>query len=189
MAEITTLSDLAQEPFRLLQELDRRCRQAAAGRQQDATLETGDEWVGVGLRIGDLSLLVERDEVREVLTVPPLARVPGARSWLRGLANVRGQLLSVVDLQELAGGEPASLSRSSRVIAVKHPEIPAGLMVDEVRGFRRFQPDEAVQETPDGFNEEFQSFFRGGFRRGKEFWAVLSLRDLVESQLFLQAAK
>ncbi|MCP1728409.1 twitching motility protein PilI [Natronospira proteinivora] len=189
MAEITTLADLANQPFQLLQELDRRCRQAAAGRQQDATLEDGDEWVGVGIRIGDVSILVERDEVREVLTVPSMARVPGARSWLRGLANVRGQLLSVVDLQELAGGEPATISRSSRVVAVKHPEIPAGLMVDEVRGFRRFQPDEAVQEVPDVFSEEFRDFFRGGFKRGKDYWAVLSLRDLVESQLFLQAAK
>ena len=189
MAEVTALSDLVNQPFRLLKELDRRCRQAAAGRQQEAALETGDEWVGVGLRIGDLNVLVERDEVREVLTVPPLARVPGARSWLRGLANVRGQLLSVVDLHELAGGEPTVPTRASRVIAVKHPEIPAGLLVDEVRGFRRFQPDEAVNEIPEALSESFRGFFRGGFKRGKDFWAVLSLRDLVESQLFLQAAK
>lgn len=189
MAEVTTLADLADQPFKLLQELDRRCRQAAAGRQQEGALETGDEWVGVALVMGDHHILVDRDEIREVLPVPSLARVPGARAWLRGLANVRGQLLSVVDLSHLAGGEPTHTDRTSRVIAVKHPEIPAGFLVDEVRGFRRFQPDEAVDKTPEGFDRAFAEFFRGGYRRGDEYWAVLGLRDLVESQLFLQAAQ
>ncbi|MDQ2070597.1 chemotaxis protein CheW [Natronospira bacteriovora] len=188
MAEMTSLTDLVDQPFRLLQELDRRCRQAAAGRQQESGLETGDEWVGVGLVMGDQNILVERDEVREVLPVPTLARVPGARPWLKGLANVRGQLLSVVDLSMLAGREPTPMDRKARVVAVKHPEIPAGLLVHEVRGFRRFQPDEAVQELPD-LDEPFRSLFRGGFRRGDEYWGILNLRDLVESQLFLQAAQ
>lgn len=189
MAEATTLTDLVEQPFRLLQELDRRCRQAAAGRQQDAALETGDEWVGVALVMGGRNILVNRDEIREVLPVPTVARVPGARAWLRGLANVRGQLLSVVDLNHLAGGQPTHVDRTSRVIAVKHPEIPAGLLVDEVRGFRRFQPDEAVDNQPEDLKGEFAGFLRGGFRRGEEYWAVLGLRDLVESQLFLQAAQ
>ncbi|MEA5445250.1 chemotaxis protein CheW [Gammaproteobacteria bacterium AB-CW1] len=189
MADITTLSDLVDQPFRLLQELDRRCRQAAAGRQQEATLETGDEWVGVGMRMGEHNILVPREEVREVLPMPDLARVPGARAWLLGLANVRGQLLSVVDLRQLGGGESTPLDRRSRVIAVKHPEIPAGLLVSEVRGFRRFQSDEAVDEANDELGAEFRPFVRGAFRRGEEYWTVLSFRDLVESQLFLQAAQ
>ncbi len=188
MAEGATLSGLAGQPFELLQELDRRCRRAAAGRQQEVALESEEEWVGVGFLLGSQHFLVARDEIREVLPCPDLATVPGARSWLKGLANVRGQLLSVVDLNELAGGEPTPRGRATRVLAVQHPEIPAGLLVDEVRGFRRFQPGEAVNESPD-MNSEFQPFLKGGFRRGKEYWAVLNVRDLVESQLFLQAAE
>jgi len=189
MAEIVALTDLIDQPFRLLQELDRRCRQAAVGRQREGSLEAGDEWVGVGMRMGDINVLVAREEVREVLPVPQVARVPGACAWLHGLANVRGQLLSVVDLNHLAGGSATVRDRASRVVAVKHPEIPAGLLVSEVRGFRRFQPDEAVDETPEHLNEVFSAFIKGGFRRGDEYWAVLSLQDLVESQLFLQAAQ
>jgi twitching motility protein PilI len=188
MAEITALTDLVDKPFQLLQELDRRSRQAAAGRQMDSGLETADEWVGVGIRMGDHNILVERDEVREVLPMPSVARVPGAQSWLKGLANVRGQLLSVVDLSELAGKGSTLIDRASRVVAVRHAEIPAGLLVNEVRGFRRFQPDEAVDELPD-FDGPIKELFRGGFRRGDEYWAVLRLRDLVESQMFLQAAQ
>src|SRR5438270_1864270 len=46
---------------------------------------------------GDL-YLVAREETREVLGVPAsTTRVPGARSWIKGLANVRGQLLPIID--------------------------------------------------------------------------------------------
>lgn len=188
MADATPLQKWSGQPFELLQELDRRCRQAAAGRQQEVALESEEEWVGVGFLMGGQPFLVARDEVREVLPCPTLARVPGARSWLKGLGNVRGQLLSVVDLHELAGGAGTPQERSTRVLVVQHPEIPAGLLVDEVRGFRRFQPGEAVDESPE-LHPDFQPFVRGGFRRGEDYWAVLSVRDLVESQLFLQAAE
>jgi twitching motility protein PilI len=183
----STLADLSDRPFELLVELDRQCRQAATGRREVAVAPE-NEWVGVGLRVGPHAFVVSRDEVREILPCPSLARVPGARKWLLGLANVRGQLLSVVDLQQLAGGSATTVERSTRIVVVNHAEIPAGLQVDEVRGFRRFQPDEAVNEIPD-LDSVFRSFVAGGFRRGDEYWAVLRLQDLVESQLFLQAAE
>jgi twitching motility protein PilI len=183
----SSLAELADRPFELLTELDRLCRQAAAGRRE-AAMATEHEWVGIGVRIGPHAFVVPREEVREILPCPRLARVPGAKKWLLGLANVRGQLLSVVDLHQLAGGSNTAVERSTRVVVVNHPEIPAGLMVDEVRGFRRFQPDEAVDERPD-LDDAFIPFVTGGFRRGDEYWAVLRLQDLVESQLFLQAAE
>ena len=51
--------------------------------------------------------LVAREEAREVLGVPaPLTRVPGAKSWILGLANVRGQLLPIIDLRAYLGSGP-----------------------------------------------------------------------------------
>jgi hypothetical protein len=62
--------------------------------------QSAREWVGVALKMAGELFLVAREETREVLGVPaPLTRVPGAKPWLRGLANVRGQLLPVLDLR------------------------------------------------------------------------------------------
>ena len=48
--------------------------------------------------------LVAREETREVLTYPSqLTRVPGAKTWVKGLANVRGALLPVIDLRQFLG--------------------------------------------------------------------------------------
>jgi twitching motility protein PilI len=61
--------------------------------------------------------LVTRDEVREVLMVPPaITRVPGAKSWVRGLANVRGHLLPLVDLREFLGSGVGGTERSARAL-------------------------------------------------------------------------
>ena len=70
---------------------------------------------------------------------------------------------------------------------VNHREIPAGLIVDEVLGFRRFAESEFNAEPPPTVIR-CDTYLAGAFRRGGEVWPVLSLKSLVESQSFLQAA-
>ena len=84
-----------------------------------------------------------------MLTWPGVTALPGAKPWLLGLANVRGQLLPVTDLAAFFGGEPTTIGRSSRVMMVNHADIPAGLLVDEVRGFRRFVASEKAEVMPE----------------------------------------
>ena len=72
-----------------------------------------EEWVGIGLRLGNERFVVGREEVREVLMLPStLTRVPGAKPWIRGLANVRGHLLPIADLRGFLGAGEASADRS-----------------------------------------------------------------------------
>ncbi len=89
--------------------------------------------------MGGETFLVAREETREVLGYPAVVtRIPGAKSWVKGLANVRGQLLPMLDLRQFLGSGATAAGRNTRVIVVNHRDIPAGLMVDEVLGFRRF---------------------------------------------------
>jgi twitching motility protein PilI len=178
------LRDLRDRPFELLRELERRGRAVAGGRQGAA----GREWVGVAFRLGAETFLVAREEAREVMALPSfLTRVPGARPWIRGLANVRGQLLPVIDLRQYLGSGTTQGSRNVRVIVVNHRDIPAGLLVDEVLGFRRFAEPE-FQAQPPPTLVRCERYLSGAFRRANESWPVLSLKLLVESPTFLQAA-
>ena len=132
--------------------------------------------------------LVAREETREVLGLPTaITRIPGARSWVKGLANVRGQLLPILDLRQYLGSGVTQPSRNARVLVVNHREVPAGVMVDEVLGFRRFADREFSAEVPPTV-VRVDRYLAGAFRRGSEVWPVLSLRNLVESPSFLQAA-
>jgi twitching motility protein PilI len=186
MANSVELRSMRDRPYELLRELDRRARAAAQGAQEVAV--TGPEWVGIAFRLGGEAFLLAREETREVMSYPPsVTRVPGARSWIRGLSNVRGQLLPVIDLRAFLGSGTTSPSRSTRVLVANHREIPAGLLVDEVMGFRRFAETEFTADLPPTLLR-CERYLAGAFRRGAEVWPVFSLRSLLESPQFLQAA-
>jgi twitching motility protein PilI len=181
-----SLRSLRDRPFELLKELEKRSRTVAAGAAPDAA--AGREWVGVAFRMGGETFLVAREETREVLGYPAtITRIPGAKSWVKGLANVRGQLLPMLDLRQFLGSGATTPQRNTRVVVVNHREIPAGLVVDEVLGFRRFAESEFNAEAPPTVIR-CDVYLAGAFRRGGEVWPVLSLKSLAESQSFLQAA-
>jgi twitching motility protein PilI len=182
----TGLRSLRERPFELLREMDRRARIAAQG--QPESVATGPEWVGIAFRLGGEAFLLAREETREVLAHPTsVTRVPGARPWIRGLSNVRGQLLPVVDLRAFLGAGPSAVTRTSRVLVANHREIPAGLVVDEVMGFRRFFESEFSADLPPTLLR-CERYLAGAFKRGAEVWPVFSVKTLLESQQFMQAA-
>jgi twitching motility protein PilI len=180
------LASLVRQPYELLREIERRSIAAHSGAGGSA-LPT--EWVGIGFRIGDERFVASREQVREVLMLPDsMTRVPGARRWLLGIANLRGHLLPLVDLKLLLGSGRTTLRRTTRVISVNHREIPAGLVVDEVQGFRRFTEHEFSAAQPETA-VRCERFLAGGYRRGDESWPIFDLFGFVESNLFLQAAE
>jgi twitching motility protein PilI len=182
----SSLRGLRDRPFELLMELEKRSRGIAANSVPDAA--AGNQWVGVAFRMGGETFLAAREETREVLAYPALVtRIPGAKPWVKGLANVRGQLMPMLDLRQFLGGGATPQGRNTRVVVVNHREIPAGLMVDEVVGFRRFVDPEFSPEPPPTVIR-CEGYLAGAFRRVGEVWPVLSLKRLVESQAFLQAA-
>jgi twitching motility protein PilI len=181
-----SLRSLRDRPFELLKELEKRSRAVTPGSVSGA--EAAKEWVGVAFRMGGETFLVAREETREVLGYPAaVTRIPGAKTWVKGLANVRGQLLPLLDLRQFLGSGATASGRNTRIIVVNHRDVPAGLMVDEVLGFRRFAESDFNPDPPPTVIR-CDAYLAGAFRRGGEVWPVLSLKSLVESQSFLQAA-
>ena len=185
MSGSADLAALVEQPFELLQEIERRSRAVHAGQGSGAAPA---EWVGVGFRIGEEQFVASREQVREVLMLPDaITRVPGANRWLLGIANLRGHLLPLIDVKLLLGSGRTTLRRTTRVISVNHREVPAGLVVDEVLGFRRFMDHEYKDEAVETI-VRCDRFLGGTYLRGEESWPVFNLFDLVESNMFLQAA-
>lgn len=186
MEDAGALRSLRDRPYELLRELDRRARAAAQGKTD--TTASGAEWVGIAFRLGGEAFLLAREETREVMGYPAaVTRVPGAKNWIRGLSNVRGQLLPVIDVRAFLGSGGTSITRATRVLVANHREIPAGLVVDEVMGFRRFYESEFSTDLPPTLLR-CERYLAGAFKRGAEVWPVFSVRGLLESQQFLQAA-
>lgn len=109
------MSDV-QTPFQLLVDIDQRCRRLAAG--LPAQQEAVQSWSGIGFRMGGRFFVAPMGEVGEVLHEPRYTQLPGVKTWVKGVANVRGRLLPIMDLCGFLGTELSSLRKQRRVLVV-----------------------------------------------------------------------
>jgi twitching motility protein PilI len=174
-----------QSPLERLARLEKLCLDNASGLPQQAQAE--EAWLGIGFRLGELQLVAPLGEVSEILTPPSLSQVPRTKAWVCGIANVRGNLMPIMDLQGYLHDRPAALNRRSRILVVNHNGVYSGLVVDAVLGLRHFRDEERCDELP-GQDTRVHEYMTHGFRSGNEHWGVFSMHKLAETPQFLKAA-
>ena len=169
-------------PFDLLRQLETRLRSA----RSDALSGQAQTWTGLAFRVREHWCVAPREDIREVITPPPLTRVPGARAWLLGVANLRGNLLPVSDLSGLIGEPATTPGRQSKVLVLNSDRVPAGFLVDEVAGYRQFVPADQRHALKDSV-ASLAPYLLGAFAREGRPWLVISLRRLSAAPAFLEA--
>jgi purine-binding chemotaxis protein CheW len=87
-------------------------------------------------------------QVREVIRVSEITRVPQAPAHVRGVANLRGRILAVVELRSRLGLPPAELTARARVVVVEVRGRVLGLLVDAVSQVTKV-PQASVVPAPD----------------------------------------
>jgi twitching motility protein PilI len=113
--------------------------------------------------------------------------MPGVKPWVKGVANLRGRLLPMMDLCGFFGHELSTVRKQRRVLVVEHQEVFAGLLVDEVCGLQHFEQD-SFEPLPVGERQGAKAeFVRGHFRRERD-WRVFSLFALARSVSFMNVA-
>jgi twitching motility protein PilI len=91
----------------------------------------------LGLRVAGEDWLVNLADVVEVIPVPPVTAVPLVKPWLKGIANIRGNLYSVVDFSAFMGGGATTLDGQSRLVLIgEQYRTGAALLVTRSLGLR-----------------------------------------------------
>jgi twitching motility protein PilI len=91
----------------------------------------------LGFQVGGVNWFVALHQVSEVIPIPPIVAVPLTLPWFRGVANVRGNLYSVVDFSQFQGGEATPAGSERRVILISDKLVGgAGLLVSRMLGLR-----------------------------------------------------
>ncbi|WP_348675956.1 chemotaxis protein CheW [uncultured Abyssibacter sp.] len=166
-------------PYQLLAALEQRL-QAGAG---ESALQAVRTWTGLGLRVRDQLYVAPRSDVREVLTPPAMTRVPNAPDWMRGVANVRGALYPVLDLGRLFGRDGFVPGPQSRLLLLNSDVDPVAFLVDEVYGYRNFEPGDQRMSAIETAPEEIAAYLLGGFVRDGQPWLALSLHRAASAGL------
>ena len=147
-------------------------------RQADSTRSASK----LGVQVGSETWLVDLIEAGEVIPVPPITTVPLTRSWFRGVANVRGNLYSVVDFAAFVGVGAVEITERARLVLLgERLRSAAALLVDRSLGLRnpaqlRVRPP--AGEQPGWVRAEYDD--EAGGR-----WRELDVRNLVQHEQFL----
>jgi twitching motility protein PilI len=173
------------QPFAVLREIEARSRENAFGLPQQ--VEVRKPWSGIGFRVGEQRLVSGLGEIGEILRYPDLTRVPGAQAWVRGVANIRGSLIPILDLKGFISGINTELKRRSRVLIIERDDLTAGLLVDEAMGMRHFFEEEETTDLPQ-VDELLETFLKGAYRQGDLHWGIFDVGRLVEHPKFYEVA-
>ncbi len=170
-------------PFELLSAIDQRCHNNSSG--LPVAKAVVDDWIGIGFSLNGISLLAKMDDVSEILPPPPTIRVPGVTYWVKGLANIRGSLMPVLDMRAFLYGEATDIRKESRIMIINKLGIVAGLLVDEVYGLRRFKPEDHQPEIRQDAGS-MGEFLVGTFADQARSWNVFSVEKLARAEHFLR---
>ncbi|MFZ9037088.1 MAG: chemotaxis protein CheW [Gammaproteobacteria bacterium] len=170
-------------PYEILKSLDARFRKNSSG--LPVAKAVVDDWIGIGFSINGIPLIAKMDDVNEILPPPDTIRVPGVVRWVKGLANIRGNLMPVLDMNGFFYGKPTEIRKESRILVINKLGIVAGLLVDEVYGLRRFKPEEHQQEVKQDAGSVGE-YLAGTFVDQVRRWNVFSVERLARAEHFLR---
>ena len=173
------------DPLALLQQMQEHSRRTAPGLPEQ--VQAAPLWSGLGFRVADLQLVTPLDHVSEVLPSPPVTLVPGTKRWLKGIANVRGTLVTIIDLPEFFGKEPVRLDDRSRLLILNIPGLSTALLVNEVVGLRHFDEEQEKRDIS-GMDDPALAHVSGAFLRDNVLWGVFDMYSLAESEAFRHVA-
>lgn len=153
----------------------------------------GDYWDGVVYRLNDYFLTSSIREIDEIITPGDITPVPGSKPWLLGLANVRGNLTTIVDLGGYLFGQRSPLHSSTRMLLTNLQNRPLALLVDEVFGQRHFTQSRDSDESSDSpqdaeYWHELAAFIEREFHLEERRWGAFSISRLSKQEAFLDGA-
>ena len=173
------------DPLLLLHQMQQVGRQAAPGLPEQ--VQSAPLWSGLGFRLDDAVFVTPLSDVTEVLPCPPMTPVPGTKRWIKGVANVRGNLLTIIDLPEYFGKRAVELSEQARLMIMNVPGLNAALFVNEVYGLRHFD-EETEKQDISALSDAVFAHLTGAFLRDNMLWGIFDLRSLADSLSFKHVA-
>jgi twitching motility protein PilI len=137
----------------------------------------------LGIMIGQSRWLLNLQEAGEIVPVGAITKVPLTQEWFLGLANVRGNLISVIDLAAFRGLPPTPVDKDSRIVAFAPAlSFNCGLLVSRVMGLRNM----ADMSTRASDASDFTAWSAQQYvDREAQVWTELNLSLIVNDPRFL----
>jgi len=128
----------------------------------------------VTFQLGREEYGVEIASVQEIIRATDITPVPGAPSHVRGVINLRGKIIPVVDLRKRFALAPVATADDQRIIVVELGEKRIGMLVDSVSQVIKI-PSGLVEEMPEEATSVDENFIRGVGKLDNRLVIILDL--------------
>lgn len=139
---------------------------------EQATTRTQEQTVV--FRLGNESYGIDIFQVNEIIRLREVTPIPRTAEHVRGLVNLRGKTIPVVDLRTRLNLPPADDSEASRIIVVEMSQGDIGIVVDAVTEVATFESEE-IEATPPLVSDVASEFVRGVAKREGSLITMLNL--------------
>jgi len=117
-------------------------------------------------------------QVQEVLRYTEIAPVPGAPSYVLGIINLRGNVVTVIDTCQRFGLPPIEITDNTRIVIIETRHQVIGILVDSVAEVVYLRKSE-IETTPNVGNDESAKFIQGVCHRDGELLILVDLDKLL----------
>lgn len=117
-------------------------------------------------------------QVQEVLRYTEIAPVPGAPSYVIGIINLRGNVVTVIDTRDRFGLMPADVTENTRIVIIESNDYVVGILVDAVAEVVYLKQSE-IETAPNVGSDENAKFIRGVCNKNDELLILIDLDKML----------
>jgi purine-binding chemotaxis protein CheW len=134
----------------------------------------------VGFRVGRETYGVPITSLHEIVRVPEITAVPDAPEYMEGVINLRGKIVSVIDLRKRFGAPRVALNRRNRILVVEHGGRLSGLIVDSASEVIKI-PAAEIEPSPASLHDGGLNCVTGLGKYKGRLIVLLDMAKLLES--------
>jgi purine-binding chemotaxis protein CheW len=137
------------------------------------------QWVT--FRLDNESYGINVMQVQEVLRYSEIAPVPGAPTYVLGIINLRGNVVTVIDTRLRFGLSQTETSDQTRIVIIETENQVVGILVDSVAEVVYLRQSE-IETTPNVGNEETAKFIQGVCHKNDELLILVDLEKMMSGE-------
>jgi purine-binding chemotaxis protein CheW len=117
-------------------------------------------------------------QVQEVLRHTEIAPVPGAPTYVLGIINLRGNVVTVIDTRHRFGLDPGEITDNTRIVIIEADKHVVGILVDSVAEVVYLRQSE-IETAPNIGSDDSAKFIQGVCHKNGELLILIELNKLL----------
>jgi twitching motility protein PilI len=146
-----------------------------------------NSWAGIGFKSTDTNYILPIGEVVKIVDLPVITPVFGVQPWVKGVATVQGEVVSIVDFNEFLGKPSVTLGagiNQQKLLVVKQADFTVGFLVESMLGVLYFTVTQFSKINTLEVFDLGQRFCCGSFSKDKKTYQVLLTSLLLQDYRF-----